>query len=333
MSDEKGKDRAPEAKGKGKSRDDEGSSLASRVLTSATELTKSAFAAPGSHEIRDAAAAASAASNKGYIPSGTGSSAWAESSKPAQQNGPSYTNQLGGASGSFRPGDSEQHSKNAEMEFASFLDGTDTFQPSEPGQNPLLTGEEFGHNLTQIRGQVPVTSVSSPITVAEQQNLDGSEVVAILSGSNGAREDFEAPEEEQESYDWGLSEEQLAQIRTITKDLFPSWEPHGAVSVDNPLNLNPLFTDQTSFPQTDTPADESYMHFGIRDPLTARQMWREQWEGVLTRYTDEVWGGLLPLVKEARKEVEDMRNSEGSETQEPKALRRLGMILGHLRKQ
>jgi len=27
-------------------------------------------------------------------------------------------------------------------------------------------------------------------------------------------------------------------------------------------------------------------------------------EGVLTRYTDEVWGGLLPLVKQARQEIE-----------------------------
>jgi len=51
----------------------------------------------------------------------------------------------------------------------------------------------------------------------------------------------------------------------------------------------------------------------------------------LTRYTDEVWGGLLPLVRQARQEMEEMGN-EGSVKEKPTALRRLEAILGHLQK-
>jgi hypothetical protein len=67
------------------------------------------------------------------------------------------------------------------------------------------------------------------------------------------------------------------------------------------------------------------------ETIEAREHWREQWEGVLTRYTDEVWGGLLPLVKQAREEIEEMRNV-GTVREKPTALRRLEAILGHLQK-
>jgi len=77
--------------------------------------------------------------------------------------------------------------------------------------------------------------------------------------------------------------------------------------------------------------DEMYVSYEIDgQPVTGTQVWRTQWEGVLGRYTDEVWGDLLPLVREARKEVEDI--IEGKGTEEPVALRRLKGILGHLQR-
>jgi hypothetical protein len=58
-----------------------------------------------------------------------------------------------------------------------------------------------------------------------------------------------------------------------------------------------------------------------------------QWESVLTRYTDEVWGNLLPLVTEARKEIKASKDKQvGSSNEPPKALRRLQIVLDHLRK-
>jgi hypothetical protein len=51
----------------------------------------------------------------------------------------------------------------------------------------------------------------------------------------------------------------------------------------------------------------------------------------LTSYADEVWGGLMPLVKEARKEVEEIEIG-GMTSEKPTALRRLEAILGHLQR-
>lgn len=84
----------------------------------------------------------------------------------------------------------------------------------------------------------------------------------------------------------------------------------GVVDAEHPLNLIP--------------------QYGDGDGDGGLEAWREQWEGVLTRYTDEVWGGLLPLVREARREVEGMRKGGESGAEKSVALRRLGAILGHL---
>ncbi|TGO30149.1 hypothetical protein BPAE_0007g00260 [Botrytis paeoniae] len=66
-----------------------------------------------------------------------------------------------------------------------------------------------------------------------------------------------------------------------------------------------------------------------------KEEWKSDWEGVLKGYTDEVWGGLIPLVREAREElkVEEEKGDggEGKEKGNLKALRRLGAVLGHLR--
>jgi len=101
---------------------------------------------------------------------------------------------------------------------------------------------------------------------------------------------------------------------------------------DHPLNLIP-HGDNTdgnmSSPARESAMDEIYVGYEIDGHLVSgMQVWRTQWEGVLERYTDEVWGDLLPLVKEARKEVANVVEGEG--TEEPVALRRLKGILRHL---
>jgi len=96
----------------------------------------------------------------------------------------------------------------------------------------------------------------------------------------------------------------------MTKDVLPLPEPHLGVAAEHPLNLKPSFEGEAT---------------------EAREHWREQWEGVLTAYTDEVWGGLLPLVKQARQEMEGAR-VDGLVSEKPTALRRLEAILSHLHK-
>lgn len=156
-------------------------------------------------------------------------------------------------------------------------------------------------------------------TVTEQEHHDGEDVLAMLSQPSELYAPFEAPGEEDENYDWGLSEEQLSELRAITKELFPQPVQHGSKSPNNPLNLLPQNESITGLSQTNNTLN------GVLDVVN-----REQWEGVLTRYADEVWGGLLPLVKEAILEMKDLPNEICGD--QPKALRRLGAILGHLQR-
>jgi hypothetical protein len=339
MNDGKGKGRAApdeDLKENGQNENSTAPSILSRVAASASGLTRSAFSTPNSNDLDERTSAALANAGKSQPSSGrNGNSAWAESSKISQQTSQS---QVSGPS-TFRTRHEDEHVRQSENEFSAFLDGIDSFQPSESirASQPMDL-EEIGTEHGQVRQSENGLSnsrdridsfqpseddhvVGRPgqywntlpkperTTVAEQESRDGSEVLALLSGPGAMDEQFEA-EPEDENYDWGLSEEQLTQLRAMTKEIFPPPEPHAGVSPDNPLTLAPSFEVQS---------------------LDEREHWREQWEGVLTRYTDDVWGGLLPLVKEARQEVEDMKNSE-STTEQPKALRRLEAILGHLQK-
>ncbi|TVY78182.1 hypothetical protein LSUE1_G003890 [Lachnellula suecica] len=319
MESDKGKQPAPYNGGKGKapSKPENSStdpSLLSRVAASASGLTRSAFTAPNSNEISQTANSALSNSGKGSstVGSGSGSSAWAESSKATQQPG---TSQLNKASREgFRVGHSEEHAHQSENEFSSFLDGIPPFESSPPqvpapgGDKSDLWEEAWGRSHVQARYT----------TVEEQQSRDGEEVLAMLSVPSSTSEQFEAPEPEEENYDWGLSKDQITQLRAMTKHMFPAPPSHAGIDPNHPLNLNPNVETENSHQSNQ----------GV-DP-EAREALREQWEGVLTRYTDEVWGGLLPLVKEARQEVEDMGNNAAG-TEQPTALRRLGAILGHLK--
>jgi hypothetical protein len=317
----KGKGRAvPEKVEKQPQKSDEPpeeSSMLSRVAASARGLTRSAFIAPTSNELNDRAAAALANAGKGQSSagSGTGSTAWADTSQIPQPS----TFQAGG-SNAFKTGHNEEHVRQSENEFSSFLDGIDSFTPSKNfGVAQDLGDQKMQFSQAWEQAGIRQDARFRSTTVAEQESRDGEDVLALLSESGAVENQFEAPPDHEEDFDWGLTVEQLSKLQAITKELFPPPEPHGNISVGNPLNLAPNFDPSES---------SMYSHFSAK---SSTEHWREQWEGVLTRYTDEVWGNLLSLVKEARKEVEEMRDGASASTQ-PKALRRLETILGHLRK-
>ena len=167
-------------------------------------------------------------------------------------------------------------------------------------------GEAWTRSIP-VRG--PHKTVGGATTVEKQIQRDGSEVVNLLTQPGGAQ-DFEPPGHEEEHFDWGLSTEQLIKIRDLTKDLLPPPEPHTGMSVDHPLNLIPNFEFQAA-------NEEQCL------AVEARQ---SQWESVLHRYADEVWGGLLPLVKEARVELSDAKKQE-PDLGHMTALRRLKAVL------
>lgn len=234
-----------------------------------------------------------------------------------------------------------------ETEFSSFLDGipsftnsdnnTLTYQTSEQiEQLPTTWGDAWA--LSQYYNHAPNEKPDHTfITLEEQEALDGSEVLNLLSSPTLTIQTHKIPSMEQgdETYDWGLSSDQLAAIRSITRELFPSPSvPHSPMPSNHLLNLMPHGenTDTSmSSPAKEASVDELYVRYEVDGvPVSGVQVWREQWEGVLGRYTDEVWGDLTPLVIEAKREIEEA--VEGTTTEEPVAVRRLRGILGHLRK-
>lgn len=331
MSSGKGKERAVAKGNVGENKstsngnaDGDGPSIISRIAASASGLSKSTFSTPTSKELSDTNSALSNSSKGSSSTTRSGGSTWAESSKQPQNQ--SQTSGI--TPGSLRLGHGAQHINESEQEFSKFLDGIDSFTPSEQptSSEKIERGVDDAFEYAWTRSQAAsASSIPAPVTfssVEEQEQRDGDAVLAILSDPNSLNDQFEeAPNEEDMNQDWGLSEKQSVELRAITKDLFPPFEPHGVVPRDHPLSLRPNFgTDSTN--QMDG--------LGVHDQnMESTEEWRYQWKGVLTRYADEVWGGLLPLVKEARKEVEELRDVPPA-IEQTKALRRLRAILGHL---
>jgi len=315
------------------------SSILERVTASATGLAHSAFAAPTSNELSDAATAALTSTGKGRQPDGS-SGSLAESSHSNQQT--RLPTSQGQSLPSIRAGHREEHIIDVESKFSSFLDGIDSFTPSS---EPYSHADPFPRQaldipLERANGRTDTRSEAGLVwynTVHEQQQHDGDAVLSILSHPSAITNELEALPVEEEVLDWNLTDEQISRLRTLVDDIFPPPEKHISMSAEHQLNLIPdMFSTPTTsdpVPFNDTNLEESYMHFDNIPRNKARQMWMEQWEGVLTRYTDEVWGNLLPLVIEAREEIKAIKEDRPENTiEQSKALRRLRQILGHMRK-
>lgn len=289
------------------------SSMLSRVAASAGRLARSAFTSPTSSEINNQAATSLSATGKAPHSSTSGGESVAQAQGSRFHHNSNFSPSL--VSG-LRSGHYEEYIRQSENEFSQFLDGIDSLQAADNVSGDQTSNETLGAAWSKAANHG--TQPNLNMTITEQELRDGQEVVALLADPTGD-EDFDRALEEEADFDWGLSPGQLSQLEEITKELFPLQEPHHEVSIDNPLNLVPNL-DENSVGQL--------MGHGIVLPL---EQWREQWQGVLTRYTDEVWGNLLPLVEKARDEVSNV----GEVTPKPgesSALRRLESILGHLQR-
>ncbi|KAG9233322.1 hypothetical protein BJ875DRAFT_49945 [Amylocarpus encephaloides] len=309
-------------------KDSNQSSLISRIAASATGLTNSAFAAPNSLELHASTQAALSSSGKATssIAGSSGSLTGAEITRTTAHQGSSHATP--GFTQGFRVGHTEAHAHQAEQEFSSFLDGIASFEPSEEaitGSRSHETGVEEAFEYRWARSQPPatvLTQTQSSAAILEQESRDGQEVMAILLQPTSMSEHVDPREYENDlNQNWGLSKDQISQIRAMTREIFAPFEPHTTIPQDDPLHLVPPFE-----------VGRIDQDLGVEDQVAhAREAHLEQWRGVLESYTDEVWGDLLPLVKQAREEVEDIKG-QASNVKKPRALKRLEAILGHLRK-
>ncbi|KAF3764859.1 hypothetical protein M406DRAFT_62088 [Cryphonectria parasitica EP155] len=223
--------------------------------------------------------------------------------------------------GAFRPGHADTHVAAEEAAFSEFLDSTNVFVPTEPVG---LAGawETSGAGVSQYPGNRSSRDVITS-SVAEQQERDGVEVVRLLS-----QVDEETPEDEAQMR---LTEAELKKLRQA---LFEDGSPAQISASDwnNMLNFVPDFLREPNGNSEGVGAAESsFTTLGVTDLAEAGQLWLEDWNRVLTGYTDEVWGDLGDIVQEARTEVQQIKDDQATQKPDPTALRRLQSTLRRVR--
>lgn len=286
-----------------------GSSVVSRLGRSAADLSKSLLQGPPSAD----GLSGIASSGKPAPSSASGQpGAWAEGS--FAPSGPRLA--VGGSSSaSFRSAQTSAHVAAEEEAFSNFLDNTSVLGQIEP-----VESEEPPPRGAASTAPGPARArYAAGSSVAQQEERDGAQVVRLLSQAN----------EEPPSHDDDImiSKPELENLR---RALFESGSAQVSASDwNNLLNLVPDFLrDEGS--QT-VSLVSSQMQLGVVDPSQAGQLWLEEWNRVLTSYTDEVWGDLGDLVHEARIEFQQIRAHQEKPQADPKSLRRLRNILTHVR--
>ena len=157
-----------------------------------------------------------------------------------------------------------------------------------------------------------------PVVELAPGSNDGAAVVALLSDPA-----FNIDEEPTNA--WAVSKTDKGRAKfgsqPVEQQLYDSADPLAPM---NPLDLIPDFAASwnpvahaSSFHDANCSPDPA---FGDIQP----------WTDILNRYHDEVWGDMLPLVKEAREELKSANYSPEGTPHDRSALRRLGMLLKHL---
>lgn len=293
------------------SRSPEGDSIVSRVGRSASSLSQSVL--HGKPKASDVAGLSS--SGKAGPSSSSNSPALGETSFPSSTAGTS------GNTGGFRSADADAHAAAGEAAFSDFLDGTPAFVATQPAG---LDGawQRAGGRAAQVSGAHGAPILAGAHSVAEQQAQDGVEVVRLLSQVTE-----EAPELDQGPT---ISEGEMKNLRQA---LFEEGGPGQISATDwnNILNFVPDFLLGGSNGSGLGATENSHMNLGVSGPAEAGQIWLEQWNRVLTGYTDEVWGDLGSLVEEARTEVARMKDTKDEQATGAPAVRQLRTILSRVR--
>jgi hypothetical protein len=307
---------AADGKDKGKGRDEsvpstkqatnldgEDDSLVSRIANSTVGLANSMFSGTPSNSVL-----ANAVSEKGSPSTAAGSRL-----HPGESSA-QFRPDIAMGSQPFMGARVQGYVAEEESAFSDFLDSTPVFQPAGS------TDEEAVWQPTGVlkTGSTPVGH--EPVTytsVLEQERHDGEAVVSLLMDANEQLPDH-------------LEDEVLLpeEKEGLRKALFE--QSPGAQRKD--VDWNHVLNFIPDYLRLEEQNMDSYMDTGLSDPAEAWQTWVAQWEDVLTRYNDEVWGDLSSLAKEARQEVEQLAQVRQDEpAPETPALRRLRAILGHLR--
>ncbi|KAF4311115.1 Zinc finger C2H2-type protein [Botryosphaeria dothidea] len=352
------KDPAPRSNGK-----EPEQSISSRIVASASGLAKDFLGGASAEEAQSAFASGSGLSRKVQNGAGAaGSSSWSQT-LPSKQNGSSSHASVGSGE-TFRSQEGFREANASEQapdfDFDAFLstegptnlNSEDSFQFPTRWSTEFHNGDSFSshsHDRPQatqeqsngFHGQYEQLESAHNNSHVHDDYDDGAEVRLLLSDPTFSIDDpmdmqmaDPTPESVNELFNQKYTAEEKEIVDKI-KSTLPPPPQHNGVSPDNPLNLRPEFASLTaSNPQLEQGIRElsSTLGSGIDGIMTfndaQRQHWLAEWDNVLNSYTEEVWGEMLPVVKEARSQLEEAKT--GMDRLDNKAVARLRMILGHV---
>jgi hypothetical protein len=324
-------------------------SLASRVISSASALAKDAVGSSDGH-VPTALSSSSALGGKPQSSaSSSGPSAWADTVS-VRQGAPINRNDIGQQAGtvpeSFRTQATTESARHAETDFDGFLSTMGDLQSGS--REPSLWAHEFKGNDNFVKSfQAMNRSAGESSAENEQMKFDhvdryddGAEVRMLLSDpSFNAYIDTPDMMSTGEPTDATISdlfsqefspEEQSAAERI--RSALPAPPVHKPVPPNHPINLRPRSDAEKEglhqeLHDLDSNIDgaQSQLSFSSEEQ---REHWVSEWDDVLNSYSDEVWGNMLPAVKAAKTQIEEVRG--GATTVDTSAIARLKMILGHV---
>lgn len=333
------------------------SSMTSRISASASGLAKDLFSNSTAQEAHAALASASSLSSK--IPNGSSSSAsstWSQA-LPARPNGLSVGTASGGPGHSnegFREASSTSQ-QGPDFDFDAFLQSQDNQgqwhepRPTWSEEYQLQqdqTSNESWHSQFQTNGTFKEAQrIDSPwqnqnrngTTINHDEYDDGAAVRELLSfpgSTTNYEEDLMISDSTKGTASSLFSPNYTPQEQEIVqkiKSALPPPPQHKSIDQDHPLNLRPEFAAD---PHTEHALRElvevlqSEQERAILNDTTVQKEFLADWEDVLTSYTDQVWGDMLPIVKEARSQLQEVKT--GMNRLDNKAVARLRMILGHV---
>ncbi|KAL8730602.1 MAG: hypothetical protein Q9166_003915 [cf. Caloplaca sp. 2 TL-2023] len=310
---------------------DTSASFISRVGASASGLAKETLLRPSSGDLVNELASAVTDPGKG---SASSSSAGPSASSMSLQNtmvthpSSSHDSSSSLAPHSFRSKRPSERDLAAMNDLGAFL-SQESHDPSDFGQLehrwrdvPCIQHEGFDTAVSEgTKGQEPNSDA-----------VDGAAVVAMLSDPSFCVDDeldFAAGND-------GV-EDGTRYVEKPTERLFQQ------VSFDlthpvNSLSLTPNFGSCMEDCHGDKSLDNPSVHAGHNDGAKThsqtfghgRDFRVQPWIYILTTYHDEVWGDLLPLVEDARKEASAIRDGNNDHHQHCPAIRRLAMLAGHI---
>ncbi|KAF1986205.1 hypothetical protein K402DRAFT_394062 [Aulographum hederae CBS 113979] len=326
----------PNGKGKGKEQGkdtENGTSFGARVAASASGLARDLVGSSSANDMSKGLAHGSGLNGKIQGQAAQGPSNWTETTafRPPTNRFSQYA-PIGPSEG-FRNGWENTH---IPPDLDAFLAGDSSASlshgPAFYEQSSTPWANEFRQNPVQQPPKSPIAatfpSSSGPVGIGYNPSdypTDGADVSALLARP---MIDFEDHPEEMNAdnfnepdpstlfpQDYTPAEQEIASRIRSSLPPPPEHKSPDTRLENNVATLAPaLDASEHEFLYTMSPAQ--------------REQWLSGWEEVLSSYTDEVWGPLLPSVTAARGQLQEVK--AGGSKLDDRAVVRLKMILGHV---